>query len=333
LHFEKHILPALGHVPLAALGSKELSALQLELIGQGLSVKYARNILNGSLRAMFRDARTEIEELQGKDPWTALTWPDVILDLPDPFTAEERDAILDWWFKNDLFYYPYVYWQFHTGMRPSETHALTWRDIDFAAETVNVVKSRDMGATAPTKKPKHRRRIKIDSALVDILKLLPSRELGLEHVFVNKRGEPLSSGWADDNWKQPLKELSIRYRKFYACRHTAITELVKAGHNIKAIADFVGTSVSKIENNYCARQGLEKTQNRHTGGANYQETLVTGSGVPPDRIMAISLFGSKPTLRAANWLAIKDAPLRSELPMMPFFSCAPSLIFLPLMSQ
>jgi hypothetical protein len=48
-----------------------------------------------------------------------------------------------------------------------------------------------------------------------------------------------------------------RHRKFYATRHTTITELVKAGHKLKEIADYCGTSVTMIEDNYCARQQLK----------------------------------------------------------------------------
>ena len=62
----------------------------------------------------------------------------------------------------------------------------------------------------------------------------------------------MSKKWAEHSWKEPLEKLGIRHRKFYACRHTTITELVRAGHNLKAIADYVGTSVAMIEANYCA---------------------------------------------------------------------------------
>ena len=44
--------------------------------------------------------------------------------------------------------------------------------------------------------------------------------------------------------------------KFYATRHTFITEQVKAGKNIKAIADYCGTSLQMIEPDYCARVDL-----------------------------------------------------------------------------
>ena len=77
--------------------------------------------------------------------------------------------------------------------------------------------------------------------------------------------------------------LEIRPRKFYACRHTTITELVKAGHNLKAIADYVGTSVAMIEQNYCARLQL-KPENREVFeklAKKLNENVVAGPGFEP----------------------------------------------------
>jgi len=66
----------------------------------------------------------------------------------------------------------------------------------------------------------------------------------------------MSKKWSNNYWKVRLKKLQIRHRKFYATRHTYITDLVRKGQNLKAIADYVGTSVAMIEKNYCARQGF-----------------------------------------------------------------------------
>ena len=149
-------------------------------------------------------------------------------------------------------------------MRPSETFALTWRDVNLEGKTVSINKSRDMGVTAATKTANSERIIPLDDGLTEILKLLPSRALGIAHVFVGKRGDPMSKKWAEHFWNEPLKKLEIRHRKFYATRHTFVTEHVKAGHNLKAIADYVGTSVAMIEKNYCARQRLTEVHNLGT---------------------------------------------------------------------
>jgi integrase len=279
--FKAYILPALKHVRLGALTTRDLNEFRLGLLKRGLGVKTARNVIDATLRAMYRDARLEIEELQGRDPFKDIQWPRLPRKKPDPFTAGERDRIISWYLKNDFFYYPLVAWQFYSGMRPSETFALTWADVDLDRGTVAVNKSRNMGTTAATKTGNSERIIPIDSTLVDILKLLPSRELGLDHAFVGKRGEPMSKKWAEHFWKGPLKKLGIRHRRFYNCRHTVITELVAAGHNLKTIADFTGTSTAMIEANYCARQGFNIAQNQHSGGSKYAENMVAGPGFEP----------------------------------------------------
>lgn len=280
-HFKAYIMPTFKHLRLGAIGTKDLNELRVTLLKRGLAVKSTRNVIDGSFRAMYRDARIEIEELQGKDPFIDIQWPRLPHKKPDPFTAEERDRIIEWYVKNDFFFYPLVAWQFHTGMRPSETFALTWEDVDLAGGTVSINKSRNMGVTAATKTSNSERIIPIDQKLVDLLKLLPSGQLGLEHVFVGKRGEPMSKKWAEHGWKRQIKKLGIRHRKFYACRHTTITELVRAGHNLKPIADYVGTSVAMIEANYCARQGLNIAQISHSDHLNYSERLVAGPGFEP----------------------------------------------------
>jgi hypothetical protein len=52
------------------------------------------------------------------------------------------------------------------------------------------------------------------------------------------------------------EKAGVRYRKFYCTRHTFITEAVKRGELLKPIADYWGTSVEMIQNDYCARLEL-----------------------------------------------------------------------------
>ena len=45
-----------------------------------------------------------------------------------------------------------------------------------------------------------------------MLKILPSRELGLSHVFLNKFGDPMNAKkWSEHNWKGPLKTLGVHF--------------------------------------------------------------------------------------------------------------------------
>jgi integrase len=70
--------------------------------------------------------------------------------------------------------------------------------------------------------------------------------------------------------------------KFYATRHTFITEMVKAGKNLKAVADYCGTSVAMIEAGYCGVLSLNLDQTvLQPVPRKYLEKMVAGPGFEP----------------------------------------------------
>lgn len=72
-HFRSHILPRFKDVRLSAIGTGELKEFQVQLLARGLKVKTVRNIIDGSFRAFYRDARAEFDELKGKDRLSMFT--------------------------------------------------------------------------------------------------------------------------------------------------------------------------------------------------------------------------------------------------------------------
>ena len=296
-HFNAYILPKFKAVRLAAIGTGDLTDFRVELLKRGLSVKTVRNIIDSSFRALYRDARAQIEELKGRDPFIDIQWPRTQREKPDPFTAEERDKIIDYWAKNDFFYFPWVFTLFHTGMRPSEASALTWANVDLEHRTISISKSRYMGSEGEPKTRGSARVIQFDERVTDVLRTLPSRKLGLNHVFLNKYGDPMNAKkWSEHNWATPLEKLTIRHRKFYATRHTFITEAIQRGENILAVAQYCGTSVQMIQADYCGPLGLAihaQVSPQHPTEiqpdqtvikpelANYLKNMVAGPGFEP----------------------------------------------------
>ena len=103
---------------------------------RGSPSKTVRNIIDGSFRAMVRDAR-DIDGLITSDPFAAVQWPDKEIRRRDAFTKEDRDKILDYFRSNESFYYPFIFTMFWTGMRPSECTALRVGDIDLKNGTIS----------------------------------------------------------------------------------------------------------------------------------------------------------------------------------------------------
>ena len=108
-------------------------------------------------------------------------------------------------------------------MWPSEASALTWGDVDLEQRTISISKSRYMGSESAPKTSGSARVIQFVERVADVLKILPSRELG------------------------------IRHRKFYATRHTFISEAIRRGENPLAAAQYCGMSLAMIQGDYCGR--------------------------------------------------------------------------------
>jgi hypothetical protein len=66
-----------------------------------------------------------------------------------------------------------------------------------------------------------------------------------------KNGGPIDqSEFAKTHWRAALRVAGVKPRKFYATRHTFISLTVTKTRNLKALADYCGTSVAMIEQHY-----------------------------------------------------------------------------------
>lgn len=283
-HFKSYVLPEFGQNTLSSLKTSGLSAFRAKLLARGLSVKTARNILDGSMRALWRDATGE--EIVTKNPFALVQWPIAERKLPDPFGAAEKAAILNYVREHQPFYYPFVFAQFETGMRPSETAALRFADIDLSAGTVTISKSRNMGAES---KPKTRASWRTISVSNDIIELIQAMRLPWHddhaHVFYNKiSGRPLDANqWARVYWKTMLAGAGVPYRKFYSTRHTFITEAIRNGGNPYAVAQYCGTSLAMIEANYCGKVELSGMVKVRRESSKLLSSQMVPTGIEPNR--------------------------------------------------
>src|SRR5690242_3226587 len=98
--FKAYILPFMGDEELDALTVDKLESFRIHLVDERhLALKTARNIIDGSLRAMFRDAGRRVNQNPFKEI-PANWWPRVPKREPDPYTEQERDAILSYYGSN-----------------------------------------------------------------------------------------------------------------------------------------------------------------------------------------------------------------------------------------
>ena len=256
-HFEAHILPTHGDKLLNAYGVADIRALMSILVGRGVSIKTMKNILNASLRALFRDACAE--QLITANPFRLLPprwWPKHRRPPPDPFTESERDEILN--YLRSKFYpqwpvgYVFCYTLFWTGMRPSELTARKWGDIDFRTGKLAITSSRTAGQDGPTKTAGSTRTIEIFPTVLELWKSIkPLRAQPDDYIFLNRDGDPLDHWYFGQRYFQAaLTKLEIRHRDFYQTRATFISVLLSSGENPKQIAEYCGNSPEIIYQSY-----------------------------------------------------------------------------------
>jgi integrase len=251
-HFKRYILPKFEDVSFAELIPALLEAFRSYLIQEReLSVKSVRNIIDASFRAMVRDAR-QVDYLLEKDPFEALQWPRLKTARPDPFTEEERDAILSYFREKRPHSFPFAYTLFFTGMRPSEALALRWGDVDLRRGELSISKSRYLDSEGAPKTAGSEREITFLDSVVEILRAIkPLHVTEDEHVFLNQDGNLLKfHTWRRKAWYPALRVKEVRERKPYTMRHTFISVGLTNGVNIKWLADYCGTSVTMIEKHY-----------------------------------------------------------------------------------
>jgi integrase len=108
---------------------------------------------------------------------------------------------------------------------------LTWFQIDFKFECINILESKSGKA----------RKIPISEKLMKVLKSIPRTS---EYVFVNPdTGKPYKD--IKHSWTTVCKKAGLKNFRFHDLRHTAITRLVEKGVPLPVVKELAGHS--KIE--------------------------------------------------------------------------------------
>lgn len=190
----------------------------------------------------------------------------VVKKLPDPLTADERNAILDSIHDHyDVRIHAYFLFMFYTGMRPEEAIALRWSDIDWKNQIARVQRVRTFkGSERDGSKTHAVRDVDLVPQAVQALQLMKpftfmlsmerdSDEDTSSDIFQNpntKRPWHDERSQRDHYWKPTLKKLGIRWRRPYNTRHTFATSALMTGAPPAYIADQLGHSLKMLLERY-----------------------------------------------------------------------------------
>jgi integrase len=240
-HFATYVLPDLdiSDVALAALRPMDVLLFQSRLrerrshrTGRPLSEKTVSCVVNGSLRAMIRDAR--VQDLVLRDPFVGLTWKNLDPPPADPFALEEWEQVEAWfrgrWFQRHLVrrqhpaFHAFVFFLRWHGARPSEAAALTWDNVDLRKSIAFIRASFHYGAVGAPKTRTAKRSIELHPEMVELLRALrPLRPEPGAIVFPNLDGHRIRNATFWGTWTRCLQDCRIRHRGIYALKDTFVT--------------------------------------------------------------------------------------------------------------
>lgn len=144
-----------------------------------------------------------------------------------------------------------------TGARFSEILALTWKDINFSKQTIQINKSWDYNYTnnfKETKTETSNRTIQIDEDLAKLLHKLKREQLAYlktikkpisinEMVFIDKDLKLITDGAINKDLKNIEKRLNISpIITFHGLRHTHVSYLLSQGVDVNYISHRLGHS-------------------------------------------------------------------------------------------
>lgn len=255
-HVDRHIIPALGHVPLIALSRGDVAGFVTTLVEQNLSPATVHRVVATLRSALSAGVR---EEKITSNPVHKVRLPSVPARPHSVWTIEQGRVFLESC-SNDaigvLFRVALV-----TGMRRGELLGLTWAHVNLEAGELLVQASRvAIGGNIVTGSPKSRfgvRRIYLDQ---DTCKAMnkwqwsQARCIGTNDdlVFTHTTGAPFQPWWVSRAFALRIVELGLPRIRFHDLRHTSATIGLTAGESLKEVSARLGHADISITANVYA---------------------------------------------------------------------------------
>lgn len=236
---QRHILPELGHLPLAAITSAEVKRFTGVLLNKQLSPKTINNTLS-TLRCCL-DSAVEWEHLGHLPRFKWLRMPPNRFDFLSPEESRQLLAAA-----KTAPYALMIRTALRTGMRAGELLGLRWEDVDFERRIISVRRSIVRGYESSPKNYRHRF-IPIAS---DLLEALSDARRPTGYVFsFDPTGKTPLAQPRRGLW-QAQKAAGLRAFGWHVLRHTFASQLVSEGISIYVVQALLGHSTVLMTQRY-----------------------------------------------------------------------------------
>lgn len=251
----KHLIPALGHVPVQALTSAMVQRFYSEKIDAGIG---ARTVQLCHLRLSQALTLAEREGIMNRNVCAVTEPPSAKAKRGRTWTAEEARRFLA--SANDDTLSPFWLLALATGLRRGELIGVRWQDIDLDRGTLSVKQTVRVLKGAPhIQTPKTEaafRTVKLSpeavTALNDHRKSWLTRKLAAREwddgdlVFCTNGGKPLNPNNLYRNYDAIVAKAGVPRIRIHDLRHTHATLLLAAGTPIRAVSERLGHAKTSI---------------------------------------------------------------------------------------
>ena len=243
---DKRLVDRFGTVAVDAIAKADLLKFRTELstvrtrTGSNLSPSH----INRHMKVLGAILTEASERFQFTNPYRGIKPLKVQKSDIDPFTLDEINLILA---NIRPSFRDYFTVRFFTGLRTGEIDGLRWRYVDFNRRQILVRETIVRGKTEYTKTDGSQREVDMSQPVFDALKRQQQLTGQGSYVFCNRKGRPLDHNNVTKRvWYPLLKQLGLRERRPYQCRHTAATLWLASGENPEWIARQMGHTSTEM---------------------------------------------------------------------------------------
>ncbi|SDQ67941.1 MULTISPECIES: tyrosine-type recombinase/integrase [unclassified Pseudomonas] len=207
-----------------------------------------------------------IDGLISRNPAEALQLPKRTKKEIDPFTLEEANQITTRLYEHphwpSQIYAAFFEFVFFSGVRLSEGLALRWDAVDLEKKVAHVKRTVALGEVVERTKTGKDRFVLLNERALHALEFAreyaerrrkgKGRVTESPFIFPPSKNAEYVQQTSDlhHQWRPVLKELGIRYRPPYNCRHTYATICLMSGLNPAFISQQLGHSVQMLLSTY-----------------------------------------------------------------------------------
>ncbi len=230
---EKHVLPAIGHVPVADLTPGHVRRLIDDLLTAGVNPKTVRNAV-GVLRSVLAQLVSE-SVLPANAASIQRGWIPIRQSDPKSLTKTQLHDFLE--AAKGEPYEVLVHFLAFTGVRLGEAVALRWSEVDLESRTAQIVRSVRLRRENAPKTRFGRRPIDLPSRLVRGMDSLPRTS---ELVFPATDGGFVNARHLHHVFRRISKRAGLAPVHPHMLRHTWATQMLNSGAPLNYVSRALG---------------------------------------------------------------------------------------------